>query len=210
MDDMKTLFERHPHTVVLTCTLKGERVANEVALKARFGRRRPLVTLPGDVKQNPENYNEAGVFRADRKPMPAEIPIYCGMKVVLTQNIRKEADFVNGQDCEVEDFDDNDTGGALRVMTATGQRLAIFRWTDTEHMGANYFPIRVGYASTIHKAQGGEFPHVSVWLDAKFMPAAAYTALSRVAESSAFLLAGKLKRHHFVPASFTHPSQYKG
>ena len=50
-----------------------------------------------------------------------------------------------------------------------------------------------------------EYKHVTVWLDVRFMPAAAYTALSRVARMEDFLLAGELVKHHFVPATYTHP-----
>ena len=82
-------------------------------------------------------------------------------------------------------------------------------WTNIEKK-VRYFPIRIGYASTIHKAQGGEYKHVTIWMNAKYMPAAGYTALSRVSKSSDYRLAGKLHRNHFVPATFTHPSQYKG
>lgn len=46
---------------------------------------------------------------------------------------------------------------------------------------------------------------MSVWLDVRFMPAAAYTALSRVARMEDLLLGGELAKEHFVPANYTHP-----
>jgi ATP-dependent exoDNAse (exonuclease V) alpha subunit len=55
------------------------------------------------------------------------------------------------------------------------------------------------YASTIHKAQGGEFKHITVWLDVPGMEATGYTALSRVARASDYLLGGWLEREHFTP-----------
>eukprot|EP00973_Karenia_brevis_P020634 2832737-Karenia_brevis.AAC.1 len=70
-------------------------------------------------------------------------------------------------------------GGVLSVVTRTGVPLSVTKWTDVEKDGLRYFPVRAGYASTIHKAQGGEFEHITLYCDAKHMPAAGYTALSR-------------------------------
>ena len=113
---------------------------------------------------------------------------------------------MNGMECQVDDFEANDEGGVLHVTTRTGNRLPITMWTDKEKQHVRYFPIRVGYASTIHKAQGGEFAHVTVWMDAKRMPAAGYTALSRVSASTDYLLGGEIEKLHFVPATYEHPA----
>ena len=59
------------------------------------------------------------------------------------------------------------------------------------------------YASTILRFQGAELSHVTIYLDAKNVPAAAYTAISRVRAADDFLLASKtpeLDADHFVPA----------
>ena len=50
------------------------------------------------------------------------------------------------------------------------------------------------------KFQGAELPHVVVYLDAPKVPAAAYTAISRVGFYDNFLLAGSLTPEHFTPA----------
>ena len=210
VQDMKKLFEATPDTDILTCRKRGERVANDVALRAIFGNRKPLTVLAGDVEQNAENYDAEGNFRQDRVPKVSSVPIYKKMKIVLTQNLRKEDDYVNGMQCTVETFEDNAEGGVLRVRTRTGERLPITKWTNVREGGVRYFPIRIGYASTIHKAQGGEYKHVTIWMDAKHMPAAGYTALSRVAKSTDYKLGGKIKREHFVPATYVHPAMYKG
>ena len=110
----------------------------------------------------------------------------------------------------VEAFEPNNDGGMLRVRTRTGHRLPITMWTNVEKRGCRYFPIRIGYASTIHKAQGGQFKHVTIWMDAKRMPAAGYTALSRVQRACDYKIGGAICRSHFVPATYTHPSQYEG
>eukprot|EP00969_Alexandrium_andersonii_P361512 15457741-Alexandrium_andersonii.AAC.1 len=79
------------------------------------------------------------------------------MRAYLTRNIWKEDDYVSGMQCTVEAFDDRTK--ALRVMTKTGHRLVVTPWADTEKQNAVYYPVRAGYASTIHKAQGDEFEH---------------------------------------------------
>ena len=179
---------------------------NELALQAFFGNRKPIATVRGDPEQNPDNFDEKGKLRTDRPPRPSKVPIYIGMKLVLTQNVRKSDGYVNGMQCEVEHWEDNGNGGVLRVRLENGDRLPVTMWTDMHQSQARYFPVRIGYGSTIHKAQGGEYKHVTIWLDVRFMPAAAYTALSRVSKMKHFLLGGVLEKYHFVPATYTHPS----
>jgi ATP-dependent exoDNAse (exonuclease V) alpha subunit len=121
------------------------------------------------------------------------------MKIYLTKNVRKEDDYVNGMMCIVEGYFEQ--SGMLRVKTSSGHRLAITPWTDVERGKAVYYPLRIGYASTIHKAQGGEFKHITVWLDVPNMPATGYTALSRVARGSDYLLGGWVEAAHFTPVN---------
>ena len=69
-----------------------------------------------------------------------------------------------------------------------------------ERGSVTYYPIRLGYASTVQKVLGDEVEHITVWLDMPNLPAVAYTALSRVERSNAYSLAGKLTPAHFAPA----------
>ena len=169
---------------------------NEVALLAKFGRKTPLVVLDGDVEMNQENYLD-GELREDRPLQPSSVKIFKGMRLYLTKNIRKGDDFVNGMEVAVEAF--HTAQRMLRVRTKTNQRLDVTPWTDVHHGGVVCYPIRLGYASTIHKAQGDEFKHITICLDMPGMQAAGYTALSRVSRSSDYLLGGTLKRAHFTP-----------
>ena len=68
----------------------------------------------------------------------------------------------------------------LRVTTKTNKQIMLTMWTDRDHGNTAYFPIRLGYASNVHKVQGDEFDHVTICLDIENMPAAGYAALSRV------------------------------
>ena len=55
-------------------------------------------------------------------------------------------------------------------------------------------------ASTILKWQGAELEHVVAYLDVPHVPAAAYTALSRVKEGWQCLIGGVVTKHNFTPA----------
>ena len=61
---------------------------------------------------------------------------------------------------------------------------------------------RNGYASTLHKVQGATLEHITVWLDVRNMPAAAYVALSRVEFDANWRYVGNPGVHHFTPARF--------
>ena len=114
---------------------------------------------------------------------------------MITRNVRKEDHFINGMLVYVESFD-----GTLRVMTQTGHRLAVFKWTDKEYGGVSAFPLRYAWASTIDTRQGAEFEHITIYADCPNRPAAGYTALSRVSKHTDYLLAGHVTAEHFVPA----------
>ncbi|CAK0799172.1 unnamed protein product [Prorocentrum cordatum] len=206
-DDVVRHLNEHEKTVIVTCTRQKAEAINKLAVEGLFAGRRPIATLEGEIDINPANYDE-GSFREDRKPVPAQVPIYIGARLYLTQNVRKDDDYVNGMACTVLGYTPNGHGGVLKVRTKTGHLLPITMWTNTKVKGhsVRHFPIRLGYASTIHKVQGDEFAHITVVLDKKFCPAAGYTALSRVQRGSDYSLAGKLTPEHFIPATWLDPA----
>ena len=168
---------------------------NDMAVKVLFGGHvyKPLVDqLPAVYTDNPDNYGidpnraDMGKLRTDRKPLPAMIPVYKGMRIYLTANKDKENDFVNGMEATVEAY----SKGCLTVRTTTGIRLPVYRITEkyellrenqenTEVVHVAFFPIRLGYASTIDKVQGSTLGHITIWLNS-IRKAAGHVALSRV------------------------------
>jgi len=198
-EDLKTLFDRHPDTHIVTCTRRAASLVNEMALLALYANKQPLVVLPGDVEFNPLNY-EGGHLKDGVTLQPLEVPIFRGMKLYLTKNVRKKDDYVNCMLAIVHQYYHNEK--TLRVRTRTGHQLVITPWTDVNAGNAVYYPIRPGYASTVHKIQGDQLPHITIWLDIPGMNAAGYTALSRVQRGSDYLLGGYVKRHHFMPVNF--------
>ena len=127
------------------------------------------------------------------------MPVYRGMQIYLTKNVRKADDYVNGMKCVVLAWHADIHG--LEVTTRTGRRLIITRYTDRERQHAVYLPVRPGYASTIFRMQGSELPHVTVYLNMPNVQAAAYTALSRVHRAADYLIGGNVTYLHFIPAS---------
>ena len=66
--------------------------------------------------------------------------------------------------------------------------------------GLSYYPVRIGYASTVLRMAGAELEHVTIFLDVPHAAAAAYTAMSRVSTLKQIKFGGKLTRDHFAPA----------
>ena len=201
---IRRVLQRYPETTLLTCTRRGAATLNDLVLRATFPKQKPIVLLPGDIDSNPDNYDTAGDMKRPKDQQPLWIPVYHNMKIRLTRNVRKNNDFVNGMAATVEHFYERSQG--LRVLTATGHRIVIYKCKNPHRrkLPAHY-PIRPGYASTIMKYQGSELAHVTVYLDAKNVPGAAYTALSRVQTKEQFQLAaqGLFTPDHFAPVRVT-------
>ena len=87
-DDLRRLFSNHPRTVIVTCTRRAAEEVNIAAINALFPRKSPITTLPGAVDVNPENYDANNQFRTDRRPRPAKVPIYKGVKLYLGLGFR--------------------------------------------------------------------------------------------------------------------------
>ena len=177
-EDLQSLLADHPNTTIVTCTRAAAARVNdrivEMYATAIFAE------IPGDFDVNPENFDEAGKLRQDRKPIPSRVRLFKTAKLHLTRNLNKQNDFVNGMEAEVLDFDDSSK--CLTVVTKTGRTLAVHLYTDPEpaHKKACFFPVRHGYASTLYKMQGAQLPHITIWLDVPYQRAAAYVAISRV------------------------------
>jgi ASC-1-like (ASCH) protein/type II secretory pathway component PulJ len=193
--DIRRILLKHPNTTMLAVTRRGAGLLNSLALQAKYPKRSPVITLPGDVESNADNYEQGQMIRN----VPQQLPIYVGMQIYLTRNINKDADYVNGMQGHVEAFDSKSQ--CVRVLTATGNRIAVYPWTDTDLNKVTYYPMRPGYASTILKFQGAELPHVTLYLDAANVPGAAYTAMSRVSYGRDLIIGGGVTKHHFTPAT---------
>ncbi|CAE7258069.1 PIF1 [Symbiodinium sp. CCMP2592] len=201
-EDIQRLLERtNGQTTVITCTRRGAALINGLCLDALFGQPRTAVLgkVQADFECNPENYDDCGQL-LDRLPKPLSLPLYVGLRVRLTRNVDKPNDFVNGMSAVVLDFDRRKQ--AIHVETESKQLLCVYPITTDDVPGGRltYYPIKLGYADTVHKYQGAELVHVTFWPDRPGCPAAGYVALSRVRRDADYLLGGCIKSEHFVPA----------
>ena len=200
--DIESLLEKAPQTTVITCTRRGAALINALAMEVLF-------EFPGQAKlgqvgaaydNNPDNYDEHGKLWGDRCPAPTPLVLYQGLRLRLTRNIAKHLDFVNGMAATLVSYEPRT--GAVVVETETQQVLCVYPITDDDvPVGrVTYYPLRPGYADTVHKFQGAELPHVTFWPDREGCAAAGYVALSRVRKDEDYLVGGYIKPEHFVPA----------
>ena len=198
--DIRALYEAtDKQTTIATDTKKAAQEVNIVAAKVDVGKKQELANLPADYEVNPDNFTKHGKLRQDRRPIPSRVSIRKGLRLVLTKNLDKEHDFVNGMACFVKAWDE--CSRCLEVQTITGRTLEVYQYTDPDPKAQNtsYFPIRLGYASTIYKLQGAELPHVTIYLSNPGNKAAAYVAMSRVKHDKDYLFGGWYTKKHFVP-----------
>ena len=165
------VFRETPKTNFVTLTRRGVAYVNSAAEKLYFSGQEPLACVPAEPEENPANYVGSDIVGWE----PSTLKIYAGQRLFITRNENKKHDFVNGMGCVVEEM----TPDGVLVRTDTNKPLLVHPMTDPATKIAS-FPLRMGYATTLHKIQGMTLKHITVWLNRKFTPAAAYVALSRV------------------------------
>ena len=185
------VFTETPDTDFLVQTRHAAAYVNAAAEKLYFSGQEPLACVPAEPEQNPSNYEGFEMISWE----PSELKIYTGQRLFITKNENKKHDFVNGMGCTVQEMDRH---GVL-VRTDTNRMLLVHPMTDSETKIA-YFPLRMGYATTLHKIQGMTLKHVTLWLNKKFWPAAAYVALSRVKLDAHWRFVGEVTPEHCIPA----------
>ena len=185
------VFRETPKTNFVALTRYAVAYVNAAAEKLYFSGQEPLACIPAEPEENPANYEGSDVVGSE----PSVLKIYAGQRLFITKNENKQHDFVNGMGCTVQEMDPN---GVL-VRTDTGKPLLVHPMTDP-HTKVVYFPLRVGYATTLHKIQGMTLKHITVWLSRKFTPAAAYVALSRVQLDADWRFVGDVSPDHCIPA----------
>ena len=91
--DMEAMLRQTPDTTFVTITRRAAAVLNNLALGVLFAGAVPLGTVAADPESNLENYDQHGRLIA---MAPQELPIFLGARVLLTRNLDKQRDFVNG------------------------------------------------------------------------------------------------------------------
>ncbi len=188
------IFTEHPETVFVTISKSKAAWVNEMAIQHFFGNSLRLATVGVDPEANPANYERNKMIAWD----PLLMPLYQGLRITFTKNIRPEVDFVNGQDATVMWADQS----GIMTETDTRQKVKVHLWTDPGYPRLTFYPVRPAYATNLHKVQGATLPHMTLWLDQTGIEAAAYVALSRVEYDRNWQYVGaQMTPAHFVPAA---------
>ncbi|CAE7357688.1 pif1 [Symbiodinium sp. CCMP2592] len=197
-EDIATILQETPRTTFITITRRGSARLNQLAMRALFVDAEMLDRIPCDPQENFENFRGAAQVAAE----PFWMPVYQGMRVVITRNTDKENGFVNGMGATVQRM----RRSGVQVRTDAGKVLLIHPVThecqlwDGSNSRTTAFPLRPGYSTTLHKIQGATLPHVTLWMDVPFVRAALYVALSRVQYDRDWRFIGSIDRRHCLPA----------
>ena len=196
-DEVAAVLAKHPNATLVTYTRRAAAEMNNMAVTAFFHGIDAAGRVPADPDSNLDNFNgQEYVSYA-----PSYIDIYIGMRLSLTRNLDKRNDHVNGMSCVVEAVNNH----SLEVRTKSGRRLVISKVTEDKRVQDNsvhrsvFFPVRLGYAITLHKVQGSTLEYMALWLDKPNVCTAGYVALSRVRHDRNWCFFGQLTAQHFMP-----------
>ena len=189
--EIKWVFAETPHTTFVTISRAGAAWVNQLALQHFFRDQVPLDIVPGDPEANPYNYHGSKMISYE----PLQLPVFVGMRVMLTRNRNKEIDFVNGMEATVVGAKKS----GVYVQTDSGYPVMVYPYTD--EWGTTFLPMRAGYANTLLKMQGATLKHLTIYIDVANIEAAGYVALSRVKHDRDWRFVGDPTVHHFTPAT---------
>ena len=168
-------FNTFPYTTFLTITRRGCRIINDAITSHIFS---DSITL-------------AEVLDADFEPCD----LFQGMSIVITENLNKTHDIVNGQQATILSFQNN----IIFIRIKSGSEHFLYPRYSSDERKFNY-AFLTNYAQTIFKGQGKNFKHVTIWLDRnKPSPGAAYVAFSRVRTFISIQLLERVNRFQLCP-----------
>jgi ATP-dependent DNA helicase PIF1 len=123
--------------------------------------------------------------------VPAELSLKIGAQVILLMNWPKRG-LVNGSRGQVVGFHNE----RVRVLFDTGETVMIGAWEFTQEISSatllrRQLPLRLGWAMTVHRAQGMTLSRAHLKVDRAFEAGQAYVALSRIKDTEGLWLSGK-------------------
>lgn len=149
----------------------------------------PVKVMPGQLKKSESCRKTDGI--------PDEVKLVVGAQVVVTYNLCPT--IVNGSQGSIVSMNANEV-----VVSIVGGKEATIRYIpykspdDPNIFDAavvfHFLPLKLGWASTVHKAQGMSISLLEVDLSKVFCSAQAYTAISRVRSLRGLIIKGLSKR----------------
>ena len=134
----------------------------------------PIKYVGSDTKKA-ESYRKADAI-------PEDVKLVVGAQIVITHNISRQV--VNGSQGVITQIRPNDVVVSLLGIGET--TIGYFGYKDPEHNDIytaknlfQYLPLRLSYASTVHKVQGMGLRLIEIDFKKVFCSGQAYTALSR-------------------------------
>lgn len=192
---LKKLGKNHlpADCVYLTTTNnKAENVNNDRLERYSLDNHQPIVEILGSFEGKMDE------SKVEKILTPKVLRLCIGAKIMITRNIyfkdhKGTPDVVNGSFGFVSDI--NADKSIVKVNLMDGTQLSLeknswdmieYVWNDeknileTKVVGSfRQFPLRLGWALTIHKAQGMTLECVDIDVQEAFAPGQAYVALSR-------------------------------
>ena len=183
-EDILHAYQLNSAGTVLTFTSRAANRINKLIVETIFQNKQPLCTAQLDCELPP-------------------MPIYAGMRVVITQNRDKLNGVVNGQPATVHMVEKC----TILLKLPNGKIVGIYQVTTKRGSSTNtVYPFQPAYATTMCKAQGQTLKKVVLWFDIDAIPpGTAYVALSRVKTQNDILFLNKMVPTFFTPVS--RPSQ---
>ncbi len=122
-----------------------------------------------------------------------------GARVIITRNLSLDDHLVNGTQAIVLDVKPDGV-----ILEIPGRSVALLWRRAAYGFGPDSFlrhayDLALGYAITVHKAEGQTLSSVILAFDGDGLPGAGYTALSRVKSLASCIMLGDLSPAHFQP-----------
>ena len=116
---------------------------------------------------------------------------------MITENRDKEKGVINGTIAYVRSLHNQ-----TLFVESNHLLIPIFPVTNSENHTHRYYPISVGYSTTICKAQGQTLTHITLFFNATSLPhGCAYVAMPRVRSFSQIRFLQLPRSSHFQPRS---------
>lgn len=160
-----------------------------------------LAEIEGECKASKAifgGYPDAQERLAKQAPCPAVLNYKAGALVLLTRNHRGGL-YVNGDRGHIE----SNNGDGIKVKLFNGTKVTVARETfklldgnGNESATMSQYPMRLGWAVTVHKSQGLSLASFTFDPTGMFEKGQAYVALSRARSFAGMQMTKALKREH--------------